>query len=175
MIDMLAMAFATGAHSAIGQTRKYTGEPYIVHPRAVVKILLEHGIDDPHVLGAAWLHDVVEDTEVTIEDIETSIGTRIGYMVRDLTNVHLEFGNRKARYKENLRRLTFAAPESQDIKLADLIDNTRSIVEHDPKFAPKYLEEKAGTIDVLTRADPLLIETARKTLQDGWDQLENQS
>ncbi|MGK9084975.1 HD domain-containing protein [Brucella intermedia] len=169
------MAFATAAHSAIGQTRKYTGNPYIVHPRAVVQILRDHGINDLCVIGAAWVHDVVEDTQVTIEQIETTLGPRIGHMVRDLTNVPLEFGNRKARYEENLRRLSLACPDSQNIKLADLIDNTRSIVKHDPKFAPKYLEEKSDTIDVLTRAKPLLIETARKTLQDGWDQLKNKS
>ncbi|WP_266032486.1 HD domain-containing protein [Brucella intermedia] len=175
MIDVMAMAFAIGAHAAIDQRRKYTGDPYIVHPRAVVKILRDHGINDPHVIGAAWLHDVVEDTQVTIEQIETTIGPRIGHMVSELTNVPLEFGNRRARLWENLRRSGFASPDSQNIKLADLIDNTRSIVQYDPKFAPKYLEEKADTIDVLTRAKPLLIETARKTLQAGWDQLKNKS
>lgn len=68
-IEEKARVFATAAHGAVGQVRKYTGEPYINHPAEVVQIVrsVQH---TPDMIAAAWLHDVVEDTAVTLEDIE---------------------------------------------------------------------------------------------------------
>ena len=65
MTDLVkkALEFASNAHN--GQTRKYTGEPYIVHPIEVMELVREV-IDDPEVLAAALLHDVVEDCPVSI-------------------------------------------------------------------------------------------------------------
>ena len=62
-----ALEFAAKAHE--GQVRKYTGEPYITHPMAVAEMLLEHGIEFGAMHIAALLHDTVEDTDVTHEDI----------------------------------------------------------------------------------------------------------
>ena len=56
--------FATAAHAAIGQKRKYSGDDYIVHPARVASIVTRHGGTD-EMIAAAWLHDTVEDTDVS--------------------------------------------------------------------------------------------------------------
>jgi (p)ppGpp synthase/HD superfamily hydrolase len=154
--------FATAAHAAAGQVRKYTFEPYIVHPAEVVSIVKTV----PHtseMLAAAWLHDVVEDTAVTIEVIRKEFGTDIADLVGWLSDVSRpEHGNR-AKRKELDRLHTAAAPaEVQTIKLADLISNTKSIVKHDEKFAKTYLEEKRLLLAVMHNGDRTLFAEAMK-------------
>src|SRR4051812_16652618 len=127
-----ARAFATKAHASIDQRRKYTNEPYVGHPIAVARIVstVPH---DPEMLAAALLHDVVEDTPVTIEEIRTEFGDRVADMVSDLTDVSQPGdGNRAVRKALDREHTAQASPEAQTIKLADLIDNTKSITRHDP-------------------------------------------
>ena len=156
-----ARIFATAAHAAVGQLRKYTHEPYIVHPAEVVQILKTV----PHteaMVAAAWLHDTVEDTGVTLELVRAEFGDEVATLVGWLTDVSRpDHGNRAAR-KAVDRAHTAAAPaEAQSIKAADLISNTRSIVAHDPKFAETYLAEKRQLLEVMHRADPVLLAQAR--------------
>jgi len=157
-----ARVFATAAHAAVGQTRKYTGEPYIVHPIEVSNIVAEAGGTDAMV-AAALLHDVLEDTKVTFDVLEAEFGSEVAELVLWLTDVSKpEDGNRSTR-KALDRQHTAAAPaEAQTIKVADLISNTRSIVAHDPGFAKTYLEEKRLLLDVLTKADLKLLNQAKE-------------
>lgn len=159
-----ARVFATAAHAAVGQLRKYTFEPYIVHPAEVASMVMAHGGTDAMV-AAAWLHDVVEDTGVTIELIRAEFGSEVSDLVGWLTDVSRpDHGNRAAR-KAVDRAHTAAAPaEAQTIKCCDLISNTRSIVEHDPKFAETYLAEKRLLLEVMTKADPRLLALAREQI-----------
>jgi (p)ppGpp synthase/HD superfamily hydrolase len=163
-LEERARVFATAAHAAVGQLRKYTNEPYIVHPAEVVEILKTRP-HDPEMVAAAWLHDVVEDTGVTIELIRAEFGSEVSDLVGWLTDVSRpDHGNRAAR-KAVDRAHTAAAPaEAQTIKLCDLISNTRSIVEHDPKFAETYLAEKRLLLEVMTKADPALLIMAREQI-----------
>ena len=154
-----ARDFADRAHRAVNQTRKYTGEPYINHPTAVMRLLETHSseaVADAQ-RAAALLHDTVEDTEVTIAEIEQHFGAEVAELVGWLTDVSRpDHGNRAAR-KAVDRAHTAAAPaEAQTIKLCDLISNTRSIVEHDEKFARTYLAEKRLLLEVMTKGDPTL-------------------
>jgi (p)ppGpp synthase/HD superfamily hydrolase len=159
-----ARTFATAAHAAVAQLRKYTNEPYIVHPAEVVSILKTRP-HDPEMVAAAWLHDVVEDTGVTIEVIRAEFGSKVSDLVGWLTDVSRpEQGNRATR-KAIDRAHTAAAPaEAQTIKLCDLISNTRSIVEHDAEFARVYLAEKRLLLEVMTKADPELMCRAREQI-----------
>ena len=161
-----ARVFATAAHAAVAQTRKYTNDPYIVHPAEVVGIVKKV----PHtevMLAAAWLHDVVEDTGVTLETIRVEFGKEVAELVGWLTDVSRpEDGNRAVR-KALDRAHTAAAPAAaQTVKLADLISNTRSIVAHDAKFAKVYLEEKRLLLEVITRGDAQLLAEARLSVGD---------
>ncbi len=74
----------------------------------------------------------------------------------------METGNRAERKAASRERLSRAAGWVQTIKCADLISNTSSIVQHDPKFAVTYLEEKRLLLDVLTNADSRLVRIARE-------------
>lgn len=155
-----ARVFATAAHAAVEQVRKYTGEPYIVHPKEVMEIV--RGV--PHtenMLAAALLHDVLEDTGVTYGDLHEEFGSTVADMVLWLTDVSKpEDGNRATRKALDRQHIAAAPAEVQTIKVADLIANTRSILAYDVEFAKVYLEEKRLLMEVLVKADPSLRERA---------------
>ena len=155
-----AIEFATEAHG--DQKRKYTGEPYITHPIAVMEIVREV----PHteeMLMAAVLHDTVEDTPVTIEDIKTKFGTKVAELVDGLTDVSRpEHGNRKTRKALDRAHLAKQNAEVQTIKLADLIHNTMSIGLYDPHFYKVYKEEKIKILDVLKLGNQTLMHRAQQ-------------
>lgn len=156
-----ARLFATAAHHAVGQVRKYTGEPYINHPSEVVSLLVGAGITQPEMLAAAWLHDVVEDTGVSLEVIIQEFGSCVATLVEGLTDVSKpEDGNRKTRKAIDRAHTAAQSPACKTIKLADLISNTRSIVERDPEFAKVYLAEKRELLEVLRAGDRSLWEQA---------------
>jgi guanosine-3',5'-bis(diphosphate) 3'-pyrophosphohydrolase len=149
-----AQVYAMAAHAAVGQRRKYTGEPYIVHPAEVARIVAGVPGSTPDMVAAAWLHDVVEDTGCTYTDVHMAFGIDIATLVGWLTDVSKpEDGNRAARKALDRAHTAEAPAEAQTIKLADLISNSRSIVQHDPTFARTYLAEKRMLLAVMTRGD----------------------
>jgi (p)ppGpp synthase/HD superfamily hydrolase len=159
-LEQRAKEFATRSHE--GQVRKYTGEPYINHPANVVEIVrsVEHSEE---MLAAAWLHDVVEDCGIPASTIHLNFGLGVHLLVDDLTDVSKpRHGNRKARKALDLAHTAQAHPMAKTIKLADLIDNTGSIVKYDPDFAKVYLREKAALLEVLKEGDPTLWERANE-------------
>ncbi|MBP7992062.1 MAG: bifunctional (p)ppGpp synthetase/guanosine-3',5'-bis(diphosphate) 3'-pyrophosphohydrolase [Candidatus Magasanikbacteria bacterium] len=124
----LAFDFANEAHS--GQTRK-SGEPYIIHPLSAAHYLADSKID-PTIVAAALLHDVPEDTTVTLEDIEKNFGADIAGMVRGITKLGKLKYRGVERYLENLRKMFIAMAEDvrvMIIKFADRIHNL-STLEH---------------------------------------------
>lgn len=145
--DHKAQIFATAAHGAIGQVRKYTGEPYITHPAAVVKILDHHLCNTPIILAVAWLHDVVEDTKITITDIRENFGFTVASHVADLTDLTYTAGNRATRKAKDRARLAASAPITKLVKAADCIHNLSDILGHDPKFAKVYVSEIQALYD----------------------------
>lgn len=158
-----ARAFATRAHT--GQFRKYSGEPYIVHPHAVVELLVPLGFD-PEVLAAAWLHDTVEDCDVEHADILARFGPRVHRMVMHLTDVSIGTNApREARKAMDRANNALGDSGAQSIKLADLIDNSVSIMANDPNFARVYMPEKAKLLTVLTRGHHALRARAEEILE----------
>lgn len=165
-IAIQAKFFAAGAHAAIGQKRKYVNEDYIEHPSRVAA-LVEHVLPFPNVIAAAWLHDVVEDTEVTLKQIRYLFGFEIEDLVEQLTDVSQRSdGNRAVRRAIDLEHTSRASPDAKTIKLADLIDNTSSITEHDPDFAKVYMAEKRDLLGVLTEGHPALFKRAKQLVDD---------
>lgn len=160
----LARAFVTERHG--NQKRKYSEEPYTVHLENVMEIVRSVPHDEK-MLIAALLHDVVEDTETTVQEVDERFGEDVGRLVYSLTDGPTTFGNRKARKAHDAQRLSEAPARAQTIKLADLIDNTSSIVEHDPSFARVYLDEKERLLQIMTKGDPTLYARACQTLEDG--------
>ncbi|MGK3129487.1 HD domain-containing protein [Pantoea sp. C8B4] len=170
-LEEQARRYATQAHAAAGQRRKYTDEPYIVHPAAVAE-LVRSVTDDEQMIAAAWLHDTVEDTPSTLQDIESHFGPRVAKLVDMLTDcAQPKAKNRAARKLAHFRHTAEACPDAQTIKLADIIDNTRAIVHFDPDFARIYLIEKKVQIQLLNEGNPQLWQQAEQIIQHGIDQL----
>jgi len=116
-----------------GQIRKYTGEPYIEHPEAVAELVREAGLSDI-AITAAILHDTVEDTGATMEDIEELFGKSIAEYVWYLTKPPVFVGDRATRKEHDRYRLSLAPEEVKIIKFYDVYHNASSIKEHDPEL-----------------------------------------
>jgi guanosine-3',5'-bis(diphosphate) 3'-pyrophosphohydrolase len=161
-IAFRAMTFAKDCHKE--QKRKYTGNPYFDHLAEVAGITATvlntvYSFEYEDYLSIAYLHDCIEDQNVTYEYLKIFFNETIANGVLLLSD--LEEGNREKRKKLSRIRLSNAPAMIQNIKVADMISNTSSIVEHDPSFAKIYLEEKNLLLDVLTKADKDMINFAR--------------
>lgn len=150
------------------QVRQYTGLPYHVHPCAVAKKLKSIGAA-PEVVAAAYLHDVIEDCGVTKAQIEELFGARVKDLVVMVSDVSVpEDGNRTVRKKIDQAHLARADADGQTLKVADLIDNSPSIIEHGKGFTPIYMGEKRDLLKVLKLAHPTLLAEAHKIVNDYW-------
>lgn len=142
---MVERAAMLGRLAHAGQ--RYGDRPYTVHLEAVVGALGEHGVDDPELVAAAWLHDVVEDTEVPAEALDEEFGARIGALVRALTVP--EWDDPQAAAEDSWTRIT-TTPGAVVVKLADRIANVRS---GGPRHE-KYVRQQPRFADILGGADP---------------------
>ena len=155
--------FATRHHA--GQVRRYTGEPYVTHPLWVQQLVMSVP-HSPAMLAAAVLHDVVEDTQATLDDVFAFFGPEVSDLVSELTTPPTDKNlTRTQRKAEALAYLAKASASAQTIKLADLIHNVPSIVEHDPDFAKVYVKEKRDLLEVLTKGDLMLYQHALGIIQ----------
>ena len=167
--------FADQAHGK--QQRKYSPEPYIVHPVRVMEMVRKH-TDRLPVLAAALLHDVLEDTPVTKEKLHAFLQTvmpgeealQTTDLVVELTDVYTKTAhprwNRKKRKLKESQRIEKTSGESQTIKYADIIDNCREIVQHDPDFARVFLRECKSLLAVMKKGDEILYREALATVTD---------
>ena len=125
----LRRAWAVGAAAHAGQTRK-SGEPYITHPVAVAQVLAEQGLD-VETLVAAILHDTIEDTPLSRQDLATQFGETVAELVDGVTKLDkLRFADRQEAAAESFRKMLLAM--SRDlrvilIKLADRLHNMRTL------------------------------------------------
>ena len=123
-----AYDFSAAAHE--GQKRQ-TGEPYFIHPCAVVNILVDLGFDDVSTLVAAFLHDVLEDTPVTADELEQKFGKEVLELVEGVTKLDkIKFVSAEDEQAENLRKMFFAMAKDYRviiIKLADRLHNMRTL------------------------------------------------
>lgn len=123
-----AYRFAKAAHSGV---RRRSGEPYILHPIAVAKIASQEiGLGSTSIC-AALLHDVVEDTDYTVEDIEQHFGPKIAQLVEGLTKISGGiFGDKASAQAENFRKLLLTMSEDIRVvlvKMADRLHNMRTL------------------------------------------------
>jgi guanosine-3',5'-bis(diphosphate) 3'-pyrophosphohydrolase len=122
-----AFKFACEAHKG---TRRRSGEPYILHPIAVAKVVTyEMGLGTKSVV-CALLHDVVEDTDFTIEDIENQFGKKVASIIDGLTKISDVFDNHSSLQAENFRKMLLTLSDDVRvilIKLADRLHNMRTL------------------------------------------------
>jgi len=168
-----AYLFALVAHAAVGQKRKYTGEDYIHHPCEVASIIRMLNFSD-EMIAAAYLHDVVEDTQIPLSLIESEFGKCIATLVEGLTDVSKpEDGNRAIRKEIDRQHTAKQSAACKTIKLADLISNSKSILQHDRDFAKVYLKEKKLLLEVLKEGDEVLWEEASRIVEQGLKEIDN--
>ena len=172
-LEYKALEFAVRAHGSVLQVRKYTGEPYIYHPMAVADIIRRNVIDHtPAMLAAAYLHDVLEDTPVTFNELRQEFSPTVVELVNWVTDVSRpQDGNRAMRKMMDREHLADAPGKAQTIKLADLLDNSTSIVMYDKDFARVYLKEKQALLEVLTKGDPVLQSMCKSVVENGWKRI----
>jgi guanosine-3',5'-bis(diphosphate) 3'-pyrophosphohydrolase len=136
-----AYEFAEAAHR--GQRRK-DGRAFIAHPVRVARLLAARGYDE-EVLAAALLHDVVEDTDVTLSDLRALFGARVAELVASVTeNAQLPMAERKRAYRERVRRSSHAA---RAICAADKVCNLTDLHEAATDSAEQILARFAGGLD----------------------------
>ncbi len=158
-----AYLFSAAAHD--GQTRM-TGEPYIFHPLAVARVLADMHMDSSSII-AAILHDVMEDTPATREDIASHFGETVAGLVDGVSKLtHLKFGSRAEAQAENFLKMMLAM--SQDIrvilvKLADRLHNMRTLGVMRPDKKRRIARE---TLDIYAPiAQRLGMRTIRRELE----------
>jgi hypothetical protein len=161
-----AKQYATLAHARINQLRKYTLKPYHVHLKNVAT-LVASVTQSGSMIAAAWLHDIVEDTPVTFEDLEREFGPDIVALVRELTDISKPSdGNRATRKQIDRHHLAKATARAKTIKLADIIDNCEDICRHDPKFGRIYLTEIQALLPVLANGEAKLLTKAQHKAEE---------
>lgn len=127
-MEMLDKAYQLAERAHSGQFRR-SGEPYICHPLHVAMLLVDLGMDTES-LAAALMHDVVEDTSVTLDELESQFGADVAHMVDGVTKLtKIKFSSVEEQQAENLRKMLMAM--SQDvrvmiIKLCDRLHNMRT-------------------------------------------------
>ena len=140
-----AHVFAAKAHQ--GQVR-LSGEPYLAHPLEVALILTKLNLDVPAV-AAGLLHDTVEDTDTTMEEIEEVFGQEVGQIVKGVTKISaMEFTSRAQAQAENIRKMVLAMASDIRVllvKLADRLHNMRTLGFQRPESQVRIAQE---TLDI---------------------------
>jgi GTP pyrophosphokinase len=164
--ELLERAFVLASERHEGQQRR-SGEDFILHPLGVAKILAELGRDDT-TLAAALIHDVVEDTEATLEEVRAEFGEEVATLVEGVTKLtRIQFQSREQAQAENYRKMVMAMADDYRvilIKLADRLHNMRTI-EYLGK--QKQLQKARETLEVYAPlAHRLGIHTIKWELED---------
>lgn len=140
-MDLLQAAkhFAT-LHHVIRKGQLYGALPYTHHLQDVERVLREFGENREVMLVAAWLHDVVEDTDVKVRDVEENFGEEVAQLVSAVTNE--EGHNRKVRNALTYPKIRAAGPDATRLKLADRLANVRSGGSSLKMYVKEYSEFK---------------------------------
>jgi len=165
-----ALSFAAERHKE-GKRKGTGGTPYINHPIEVAMILATDGhVDDEAILVAAVLHDTVEDTSTTFQELEARFGAEVRRLVEEVTDdQHLPKTERKRLQIEHAPHLS---PKAKLIKIADKISNVRDVTHSPPAHWPhqrrcEYLDWAEKVVAGLRGANPAVEALFDQTLKEG--------
>ena len=164
--DLIIKAYEKAEKLHSGQTR-FSGEPYIVHPVEVAKILVGLGLDTQSIV-AALLHDVIEDTDETREDVEREFGKDVAFLVEGVTKLgKVDIKSKVEQQAENIRKMLLAMAEDVRviiIKLADRLHNMRTL---DFMYEQKRRDKALETLEIYAPiAHRLGIRALKEELED---------
>ena len=147
-----AAKFAKIAHE--GQTRRYSGVPYIIHPaRVAARVSLLDGVSEDMIV-AAWLHDVIEDTDVLPTEIRLEFGEPVLKLVQELTNPSKDSQEpRWVRKQMDLDHLKGVSRDAKRIKLADRLENLLDLEGAESNFPKLYAMESRALVEVIGDTD----------------------
>ena len=148
-----AASFARCAHAE--QRRKYNDRPYIQHPARVAGRVAAHPDATEVMVAAAFLHDVVEDTPHTLDEIVAEFGPDVARLVAELTSPSKGMkAPRHERKQIDRDHLVTVSREAKILKLLDRIDNLQEMAEAPGGFRRKYCEESRLLAEAIGDADP---------------------
>lgn len=153
--------------SHMGQFRKYSFVPYIIHPARVAGRVAILPYATEELVAAAFLHDTLEDTDLTVREIERKTGSLVVFYVEWMTNRPKDPGLSRAQRKHMDReRLSEAPDEVKVVKMLDRIDNLRDLQDAPPDFRRLYGEESLLLADVLGGVKLLYADSIHCELMD---------
>ena len=165
-IKLIQHAYVYAAKAHEGQTR-LSGEPYLSHPLAVANTLAEMGFDEPTV-AAGLLHDTVEDTRATIEDIDEYFGEDVADIVDGVTKISLiPFENKEEAQAENIRKMILAMSHDMRVIMVKLADRLHNMSTLDFQKAHKQRRIAQETMDIYAPlANRLGLNVLKRRLED---------
>ena len=165
--DMIDRAYQLASAAHATQFRR-SGEPYICHPISVAQLLVELGMDSESV-AAALMHDVAEDTPVTIDEIRQKFGSEVALLVDGVTKLtQIKFSNVEDRKAENLRKMLLAMSQDVRVMIIKLCDRLHNMRTGDAWPEQKRRDKALETMEVYAPiAHRLGISNIKEELEDG--------
>lgn len=155
------------AKNAHGDQKRRSGEPYIIHPVAVAYILAEYHMDVETIV-AALLHDVIEDTEYTYEDLTREFNEQIAYMVESVSKMtRLNYQSKEESQAEYIRKMILSMSNDIRIILIKLVDRLHNMRTLEYMSSKKQIEKSKETLDIYAPiANRLGIQSIKSELED---------
>jgi GTP pyrophosphokinase len=145
--ELVQRAHARASEAHVGQHR-VSGEEFVEHPLHVASMLADLGLD-AQTLAAALLHDTVEDTDLTIEEVEAEFGTGVARLVEGATKLdRIEFRSDQQLHAENIRRMLLAMADDIRVVLIKLVDRLHNMRTLDALAEPKRRRIARETLDI---------------------------
>ena len=165
-LELIQKAYVFAATAHAGQTR-LSGEPHLSHPLAVADTLAEMGFDEPTV-AAGLLHDTVEDTKATIEEIDENFGEEVADIVDGVTKISMiPFENKEEAQAENIRKMILAMSHDMRVLMVKLADRLHNMSTLDFQKAHKQKRIAQETMDIYAPlANRLGLYMLKRNLED---------
>ena len=165
-LELIQRAYVFAATAHAGQTR-LSGEPYLSHPLAVADTLADMGFDEPTV-AAGLLHDTVEDTKATIEEIDENFGEEVADIVDGVTKISMiPFENKEEAQAENIRKMILAMSHDMRVLMVKLADRLHNMSTLDFQKAHKQKRIAQETMDIYAPlANRLGLSLLKRNLED---------
>ena len=165
-LELIQRAYVFAATAHAGQTR-LSGEPYLSHPLAVADTLADMGFDDPPV-AAGLLHDPVEDTKATMEEIDENFGEEVADIVDGVTKISMiPFENKEEAQAENIRKMILAMSHDMRVLMVKLADRLHNMSTLDFQKAHKQKRIAQETMDIYAPlANRLGLYLLKRNLED---------